>query len=245
MIYVINYNIIIIGIVLIILLIILLSNLYESDDINKYNRNIKIDGYKIFDNDNKNEILKYVPKDYVYIDYKYEIKGCTLSTFHRDVTSSQYIYKTKYPVYTHISYYNNYYGPLLSICPHSHITTPFLGSLPVIIYGKYGTSILFNCDIIHAGALNNYGEYRHAIQYKICHIEDLHKLTHLIGINKITYGSCNTSSYFYIYTLRKLSLYFSYIVNHLMTDLLQSKPTKDSISEYIINNFFIGDFYNK
>ncbi len=87
----INYNIIIIGILLIILLIILLSNLYESDDINKYNRNIKIDGYKIFDNDNKNEILKYVPKDYVYIDYKYEIKGCTLSTFHRDVTSSQYI----------------------------------------------------------------------------------------------------------------------------------------------------------
>jgi len=84
------FNIILI-IILIILIIILLFNLYETEDKYKYNRNIKIDGYKVFDNDDKKEILKNLPKDYVYIDYKYEIKGCTLSTFHRDVTSSQYI----------------------------------------------------------------------------------------------------------------------------------------------------------
>jgi len=30
-----------------------------------------------------------------------------------------------------------------------------------------------------------------------------------------------------------------------MTDLLQTKPEKDTIVEYIVNNFFIGDFYNK
>lgn len=238
------FNIILI-IILIILIIILLFNLYETEDKYKYNRNIKIDGYKVFDNDDKKEILKNLPKDYVYIDYKYEIKGCTLSTFHRDVTSSQYIYKTKYPVYTLISYYNKKYGPLLALCPHSHILTPYLGTLPVIINGNYSTSILFNCDIIHAGALNDYGKNRHAIQYKICHIDDLSKLSHLIGINKITYGSCNNSNYFYTYLLRKALLYFSYIINYLMTDLLQTKPEKDTIVEYIVNNFFIGDFYNK
>ena len=29
-----------------------------------------------------------------------------------------------------------------------------------------------------------------------------------------------------------------------MTDLLQKKPEKDSILEYVINNYYIGDFYN-
>ena len=29
-----------------------------------------------------------------------------------------------------------------------------------------------------------------------------------------------------------------------MTDLLQKKPEKDSIFEYVINNYYIGDFYN-
>lgn len=234
--------IIIIIIYLVLLLLIIYYQLFETDDLNKYNRTIQKDGYKVFDHDDKNIILKYLPNNYLFINYKYEIKGCTLSTFHRDVTSSQYIYKTKYPVYTLITYYNS--GPLLTICPDSHTTTPFLLSSPVIIYGNPKTSILFNCDIVHAGAINNFGIYRHAIQYKICHYDDLFRLQHLIGIDKISYGKCNNSHDNYVYILRKISLFFSYIVNHLFTDLLQKKPKKDSISDFLINNFFIGDFYN-
>ena len=237
-----NYKFLIIIFILYIIIFINVANLYEYNDNYKYDRNIINDGYKVFDNDDKNEILKTLPPNYIYLNYKYEIKGCTISTFHRDVTSSQYIFKTKYPVYTHISYYNS--GPLLSICPKSHITTPYLASSPVIIYGKPKTSILFNCDCIHAGALNNLGNKRYAIQYKICHIEDLEKLKHLIGINKITSGLCDNINPNYNYFLRKFSLYFSYIINHLMTDLLQKKPEKDSIFEYVINNYYIGDFYN-
>lgn len=237
-----NYKLIIIIFVIYLIIFINIGNLYEYNDNYKYNRNIITDGYTVIDNDNKNEILKLLPNNYHYIDYKYEIKGCTLSTFHRDVTSSQYIFKTKFPVYTHISYYNQ--GPLLSICPKSHLTAPYLASSPLIIYGKPKTSILFNCDCIHAGALNNLGNQRHAIQYKICHIDDLPKLKHLIGINKLTSGLCDKIDPNYNYFLRKFSLYFSYIINHLMTDLLQKKPEKDSILEYVINNYYIGDFYN-
>jgi len=184
-----KYKFIIIIFILYLIVFINIAYLYEYNDNYKYERDIINDGYKVIDDDDKNEILKLLPPNYIYIDYKYEIKGCTLSTFHRDVTSSQYIFKTKYHVYTHITYNN--YGPLLSICPKSHITTPYLASSPVIIYGKPKTTILFNCDCIHAGALNNLGDKRHAIQYKICHIDDLPLLKHLIGINKTTFQLCD------------------------------------------------------
>jgi len=106
-----KYKLLIIIFIVYLIIFINIGNLYEYNDNYSYNRNIINDGYVVIDNDDKNEILKLLPPNYHYIDYRYEIKGCTLSTFHRDVTSSQYIFKTKYPVYTHISYYN--YGPLL------------------------------------------------------------------------------------------------------------------------------------
>jgi hypothetical protein len=153
-----------------------------------YNTNTKStlskEGFKIFNHDNIEEIIKTsLPEDFILLDYEFIIKGCTLSTFHKDVTSSSFIHKTKHPVYTIISYYNK--GPLLSICPESHSTTPYVIQSPVIIRGEPRTSILFNCDLVHAGALNNLGEERLAIQRKICHKDDIKKLTHLIGIKKI------------------------------------------------------------
>ena len=41
----------------------------------------------------KMDILNKVPSDYVFLDYVYKIKNTALSTFHRDVTSSQTINK--------------------------------------------------------------------------------------------------------------------------------------------------------
>jgi hypothetical protein len=226
-----------------ILIFIILFLLYETHDSNPHLRTLEKDGFKVFNNDNKYNVLKHLPYGYVFINYKYTIKGCTLSTFHRDITSSQYVFKTKYPIYTYITYLND--GDLLSLCPGSHLTTPFLFNRPVIIKGKPSTSILFNSDIIHAGAINNFGINRHAIQFKICHIDDLELLKHLHGINKTTFNSCNSSKDLYVYLLRKISLIFPFIFNHLFTKLLQEKPKKDTIFEYLIDKFYIGDFYNK
>ena len=236
----------IIFVLYLILVVVIVS--YQLKEKPYYNHNKKLslstDGFKIFDHDNIEEIVKTnLSKDYVFIDYLYTIKGCTISTFHRDVTSSGFIFKTKYPVYTLISYYNS--GPLLTLCPESHTTTPFLFQPPCIIYGNPKTSILFNCDIVHAGAINDFGNDRLAIQRKICHKDDLIKLKHLIGINKTNIGNCiRKKNDNYIYVLRKLSLFFSFFINHIFTSLLSEKPKKDSISEYLVDKFYIGDFYN-
>ena len=216
--------------------------LYEKNDVLSRYRTLDKDGYIVLENKQKQEVLNYLPDGYVYIDYKYEIHGCSLSTFHRDVTSSQYVFNTKYPVYTYIIYHND--GPLLSLSPNSHKSVPFLWAQSYVVSGKPNTGILFNCDVIHSGAINTFGEKRYVEQYKICHKDDLHKLKHLDKIFKKTFNKCDTN-YTYVYFLRKLTLMFPFVINHLFTDLLQTKPSDDSFIGKLINNFFIGDFYNK
>jgi len=226
---------------LLFILLFLLIYLYETIDYYKFMRTLEDDGYKVLRNFHKPYVLNELPENYEFIDYKFKVKGCAVSTFHRDVTSSQSIFKTKYPIYTCITYKNN--GNLLAICPASHKTTPFLFERPLIINGREGTTIIFNCDIIHSGAINEFGENREAIQYKICHKEDKDKLKHLIGINKTTKGNCK-NTWIYEYGLRKISLLYPYIINHLFTRLLQERPDKDSLIDIIISKFYIGDFYN-
>jgi hypothetical protein len=225
---------------IIIILAFFLIYLYETNDYYKFMRTLENDGYKVLRKFDKKSVLNELPKDYEFMNYKYKIKGCSISTFHRDVTSSQSIYKTKYPVYTCITYKNN--GNLLTICPSSHKTTPFLFERPLIINGKEGTTVLFNCDIVHSGAMNEFGDEREAIQYKICHKGDKDKLKHLIGINKTSMGICKNNS-IYEYGLRKFSLFYPYIINHIFTKFLQEKPKKNSINDFIISKFYIGDFY--
>ena len=187
----------------------------------------------------KEDVLKYLPPGYVFMDYIYTIKGCSLSTFHRDVTSSQYIFKTKYPTYTYIKYYNK--GPHLSVCPKSHKTTPFLVNNPVTIYGDKKDSYLFNCDLVHAGAINTFGHRRYIKQYKIVHRHDLEKLKHLNGIKKHKTGDCNISLSYEIMT-RKCSVYFSYLINHVLTPFLQ-KNNNGFFNKMLI--YFYGrSFYN-
>ena len=92
------------------------------------------DGFAILGKVKNEHCLNILPKGYKFINYKYSIKGCSLSTFHRDVTSSQYIFKTKYPIYTFARYLNT--GPHISVCPGSHKTAPFLFSNPYSICGE-------------------------------------------------------------------------------------------------------------
>ena len=192
----------------------------EHDASSNYKPSLKKDGLVIMDRPDQYEILNELPEGYEFLDYKYTINGCTLSTFHRDVTSSQYIFKTKHPVYTFITY--EYDGAALTVCPGSHNTAPFLYSRPVTIDAN---SILFNCDVVHAGSMNLENKPRKAVQYKIAHRDDFEKLSHLSGIRKNKYGDCNKNNYPLDFAYRKLSLMFSYITNHILTPYLQNRES--------------------
>lgn len=206
----------------------------------KGKQTLEKDGLMIFrDGNGKKKALENLPSGYLYINYKYTIKGCTLPTFHRDVTSSQYVFRTKYPVYTYIEYKNK--GALLSVCPGSHKTIPFLFSRPKTIYGDEKTGILFNCDLVHAGAISNLGDKRFAEQYKICHIKDLGKMN-LEGINTKVEGNCNLSPIRDL-VLRKGSLIFCYITNHVFTKYLQNDQ-KNWFNKIALQ-LFGNKFYNK
>lgn len=200
-------------ILILILLLTLMLTIERKAPID-YNPNLRDDGFMFID---ARDVLKVLPKGYEFLNYRYTIHGCTLSTFHRDVTSSQYIFKTKYPVYTFITYEHE--GPTLSVCPGSHMTTPFLFSNPMTVSAK---SVLFNCDLVHAGSLNPEMKPRKAVQYKIAHRDDIEKLKHLQGIDKLKTGDCSKRND-RIY--RKLSIIFSYILNHHMTPYLQNRES--------------------
>ena len=208
-------------VLIVIVLLFLIIYAMEKKASTSFTPSLKKDGLITMDRPSKDEILQKLPEGYEFLDYIYTIHGCTLSTFHRDVTSSQYVFKTKHPVYTFITY--EYDGPALTVCPGSHSTTPMLYSRPVTINAN---SVLFNCDVVHAGSLNLEKKPRTAIQYKIAHKDDLEKLKHLNGIRKEKQGDCNKRNSVALDILyRKLSLIFSYIVNHHLTPYLQDRKS--------------------
>ena len=214
------------------------------------NFSIKEEGFEVF-NINKskfytnkqkifNKILKKLPNNYQFLDYEYKIINSTLYTFHRDVTSSQ---KLLHPSYTVIIYFTETNNKLIEICPNSNKQT-FIISDPITIYGRKhggGRAVLFNADIVHAGAINETSE-RLAFQYKICHKDDINKLKHLSGQfiekeNKIRH-----------FTLSDKIISF---LSHKTILLFDTDLGK--ILEFKTNNFIINkisklisiDFYNK
>ena len=186
----------------------------------------------------KKKVLEILPERYSFMDYRYKIKNVALSTFHRDVTSSKNTYNTKHPVYTLILY--KYDGDLLSICPSSHKSYPFVWSKIVNIQGKSGTAFLFDCDILHAGCTNDCS-YRELIQYKICHDDDKQLLNHLSGvdINKTEQCVINYQNKF----LRKLSYFFEMPINYIFTPFLLKREDNNSIIGYIQSHIPFT-FYN-
>ena len=186
----------------------------------------------------KEDVLSILPNNYVFIDYIYKINDGALSSFHRDVTSSKSIYKTTYPVYTLILY--KYDGELLSVCPASNKSYPFVWSRIVNIEGKSGTAFLFDCDLLHAGCVNNCKE-RRVIQYKICHMNDLHKLSHLQGIRNEKMDVCKISLYNII--IRKSSYYFEMPINYIFYPLMIKRENKNTIIGKI-QSFIPIKYYN-
>lgn len=186
----------------------------------------------------KQDILNILPKDYVFIDYIYKINNVALSTFHRDVTSSQKIFKTKYPVYTLILY--KYDGELLSVCPGSNKTYPFVWSKIVNISGNSGTVFLFDCDLLHAGQINNCNE-RKVIQYKICHKDDLLRLKSLSGINNEKTDKCVNNLYGQL--IRKISYFFEMPINYFAYPLMIKRENEHSLMGFI-QSFIPLSYYN-
>jgi hypothetical protein len=235
-----------IGFVLLFLLIVFVLFWWisgETDDEFPYKRTLDQDGYIVLQNAVKKNVIHNLPdsSNYVYLKYKYIIRGCSLSTFHRDVTSSSYIYKTKHPVYTYIEYTNETREPLLSVCPGSHKSTPFLYSSPLTIWGQGKTGILFHCDLVHAGAINRLGPLRYAEQYKIAHKDDLATLEHLQNIHMEKDGKCDISPW-YEYMSRRVSWIFSHIANHHFTSYLQTRP--DTHIGKMLLSLYGREFYN-
>ena len=75
--------------------------LWETPHVSISGLSLEKDGIiQLNDVNSKEDVLQLLPPNYTFIPYRYHIKGPGVSTFHRDVTSSPYEYKSKYPVYT-------------------------------------------------------------------------------------------------------------------------------------------------
>jgi len=203
-----NYKII----MAILLIIYILYNTIEEEE-EKKATNLSNDGYIILYGNSRREVLEELPKDYVFLDYKYTLKGCKTHIFHRDVDSSQYFLKTRHPVYTYSIYKSN--GPLISLCPGSHKTTPYLFEKPVIINGEKHTGILYNTDLVHCGVLHKEKNMHYEEQYKLCHKSDVEKLDSLNKNHINDVGMC-TNNGLYEFITRKLSLIFNYPLNYVI-----------------------------
>lgn len=194
------------------------------------NRTIKDDGFCCFKTNGKGlkkeereKTLERLPPNYEFLDYEYTIYSAALSTFHRDVTSSQVLYGCLYPVYTLIVY--EYEGDLLSICPASERTWPFVWTRIVNLSGPKGTCILFNSEMLHAGQPNQCRP-RFARQYKICHKSDIKKLAHLQGIRAKKDTECVDD--FWSKMKRKITYYFAFLINHIFYPFLMQKWGADT-----------------
>ena len=223
---------------------------YITTDIININSDYTLDKdgfeiYKIDVNDYKNNqkgilkaFLQLLPIDYKFLDYEYKIINSTLYTFHRDVTSSQSFQKLKYPSYTLIIYFTT--GDLLSISPNSY-KQRYLISKPVTITGVPGTCILFNSDNVHAGAMNDTSK-RTAVQYKICHKDDLYKLQHLNNQYIIKEDKIRNFTLLDKYLCRMSHKYIS-IFDSDLGNIIERK-TNNKFINFITKKIKV-DFYNK
>ena len=175
---------------------------------------------------------------YPFVQQNYDVLKKQLS-----ITAEFIEFDNKYEIYekshkTAIIYKND--GELLSVCPSSHSTYPFVNSPIVNIYGKSGTAILFNCDTLHAGC-KNLCKKREIIQYKICHKNDLHLLKHLMNKHIEKEDTCKLSIYDDI--KRKITYYFQLPINTICVPLMIERKNENSIIGQI-QKYIPLTFYN-
>ena len=203
--------------------------------------NLEKDGYVVLPpTENIYTVLNYIPNsNYVFLDYKYTIKGTVLPTFHRDVTSGQRYCGTKYPTYTAIQY--DFDGDFLSVCPNSHVHYPFTLTCPHNISGTKSTIVLFNADMLHAGMLNKVGHIRIAHQYKIVHKDDLECMNHIQGI-QVTKNDTEKIHPMFAWFLRQSSFHGAFFVSIMLPSCLKKRHSSGFIHN--LQNLVPLSFYN-
>lgn len=185
----------------------------------------------------KQEVLKKLPQGYQFANYSYAIKNATISTFHRDVTSSQKLYNSAHPVYTLVIYKHE--GCLLSVCPGSNYSYPFVSSQVVNISGPAGACILFNCDLLHAGCFNNCNP-REIVQYKLFHQDDVSLFEHLHDVHVFKEEEhCDDSMS--VHFIRKCSYFFELPINTIFYPLFQKKHSNGLLKD--IQDYSSMQFY--
>jgi len=220
---------------------------YDSWEQVRKHRTIEKDGFVLLSYDNytkteldevfKMDVLKYLPQGYRFADYSYGIKNATISTFHRDVTSSQKLYNSKHAVYTLVLYKHE--GCLLSLCPGSNYSYPFVSSQIVNISGPAGSCILFNCDLLHAGCFNHCRP-REIVQYKLFHEEDALLFEHLHDVHVLKEEEhCDDSMY--VHFIRKCSYFFELPINTVFYPLFQKKHNDGVLKD--IQDYSSMQFY--
>lgn len=177
------------------------------------------DGFLVISPEDDSDILQYLPPDYIVLDYIYVLEGPPLFTYHRDVTSSKTVFKTRNPTYTMIQYFYN--GDFLSVSPGSHKAWAY--NFPITLSGKSGTRILFDCDLVHGGVDAPEDEERIAAQYKIIHKDDATVLKHLEKVNVSKRGT--SVSYFSQISMRIFSYLFAVPIQWIFLPLLHSQYT--------------------
>ena len=118
-----------------------------------------------------------------------------------------------------------YGGDLLSICPASERTWPFVWTRIVNLNGPPNTCVLFNSELLHAGQPNEC-QPRLTRQYKICHKDDIKNLSHLVGIRAKKDIECVDNAVSKI--KRKISYYFAFSINHMLYPFLMQKWREDT-----------------
>ena len=200
---------------------------------------LSADGVELFPIFDKQAVLQRLPVGYEFLDYRYSITGCSLSTFHRDVTSSPFLFKTRHPVYTLISYGSE--GKLLSVVPGSQASVPFVWGAPRVIDSTQAKAVLFHCDVLHAGVISRVPQ-RLAVQYKIAHRNDLPLLAELQGID-VDKRETTSIALGYEWLSRKLSLMFPFLINHVFTRYLQRQS--NTLLNRLLLTVFGRSFYNR
>lgn len=200
---------------------------------------LSADGVELFPIFDKQAVLQRLPVGYEFLDYRYSITGCSLSTFHRDVTSSPFLFKTRHPVYTLISYGSE--GKLLSVVPGSQASVPFVWGAPRVIDSTQAKAVLFHCDVLHAGVISR-DPQRLAVQYKIAHRNDLPLLAELQGID-VDKRETTSIALGYEWLSRKLSLMFPFLINHVFTRYLQRQS--NTLLNRLLLTVFGRSFYNR
>lgn len=200
---------------------------------------LSADGVELFPIFDKQAVLKRLPVGYEFLDYRYSITGCSMSTFHRDVTSSLFLFKTRHPVYTLISYGSE--GKLLSVVPGSQASVPFVWGAPRVIDSTQAKAVLFHCDVLHAGVISR-DPQRLAVQYKIAHRDDLPLLAELQGID-VDKRETTSIALGYEWLSRKLSLMFPFLINHVFTRYLQRQS--NTLLNRLLLTVFGRSFYNR